>query len=206
MKDPLFGNKVAAAALTTLLLAVGLPIIFGTLGKVFGGHHGHHGTEENPFSLAYIPADIVIGGAEAAEVIEVSLGEMMASASVERGERAAGLCAACHTFTKGGADGIGPNLWDIVNREIGGVSGFAYSGAVAAQEGVWSYERLDPYLANSQAYIPGTIMAQMVRKDNKRADILAYLGSLSDNPAPYPEPVIAEVEEVVEDAVAEDGE
>jgi len=29
----------------------------------------------------------------------------------EAGKRAAAICSSCHTFDKGGADGIGPNLW-----------------------------------------------------------------------------------------------
>lgn len=208
MKDPLYGNKVAAAFLTTVLLAAGLPIVIGTLGKVFGGHHGHHGTEANPFGLAYIPSEIVIGGAGAAPAEEkMSLAELLQNASAQRGERAAGLCAACHTFEKGGSNGIGPNLWGVVGREVGGVPGFGYSAAVAGEEGVWSYDRLDPYLANSQSYIAGTTMVQMVRKDEKRADILAYLATLSDDPVPFPEPPPPAPETMEEGAPAEaDGE
>ncbi|MEM9232985.1 MAG: cytochrome c family protein [Pseudomonadota bacterium] len=203
-KDPLFGNKVAAAVLTTLLIAVGLPIIITTMTKVFSGHHGDHHDESNPFGLAYVPAEIVIEGAAPAEAEAViDLGTLLANASVERGERAAALCAACHTFEKGGADGIGPHLWDIVGRDIGGVSGFAYSQAVRDFGGQWTYEHLDGYLENSAAYIPGTQMAQMVRKDERRADILAYLGSLSDNPLPFPEPAPAAPEEATAEGEAD---
>lgn len=199
-KDPLFGNKVAAAALATLLIAFGLPIIITTMTKVFGGHHGDHHDEANPFGLAYVPAEIVIDGGGPVEAApEIDLGTLLANASVERGQRAAGLCAACHTFEEGGADGIGPHLWNVVGRDVGGVSGFSYSQALQDFGGQWTYEHLDGYLENSPAYIPGTQMAQMVRKDERRADILAYLGSLSANPVPFPEPdpVIIEGETVV---------
>lgn len=195
MKDPLFGNKVAAAALTVVLLAFGVPITLNTLGKVFAGHHGHEKDAENPFHLAYIPAEIQIGTGPKVEAPKVSLGELLANASAQRGERSAALCAACHTFAEGEANGIGPNLWNIVNRPVGGISGYSYSNVVANAGGVWSYDRLDPYLANSQSYLPGTTMAQMVRKDTKRADILAYLATLSDDPVPFPEPAPAEVAE-----------
>ena len=195
MKDPLYGNKVAAVALIVLLLAFGLPITINTLTKVFAGHHGDHHEEGNPFGLAYIPTEIRIDGAAAVEEVPIDLGTMMANSSETRGERAAALCAACHTFAKGGDNGIGPNLWNVVGKDIASVDGYAYSSALSAVEGVWEYDRLDKYLENSAAYVPGTQMAQMVRKPEKRADILAYLGSLSDNPVPFPEPAPAPVEE-----------
>ncbi|WOI53165.1 c-type cytochrome [Parvularcula sp. LCG005] len=196
MKDPLYGNKVAAAILVTLLLAVGLPIILGTLTAVFAGHHGAHHDEENPWGLAYTPTEITVDGAtEAVAEVEVDLGTLLANASAERGERAAGLCGACHTFEKGGSNGIGPNLWGVMGREVAGVSGYGYSAALQSVGGEWTYEKVDHLLENSQSFAPGTSMAQMVRKDDKRADILAYLQTLSDNPMPFPEPApVAEPE------------
>lgn len=206
MKDPLFGNKVAAAVLVTLLIAVGLPIVFNTLGKVFSHHGGHHELDEaNPFGLAYIPAEIKFDASEDAGAdVPLDLGTLLAAASAERGQRAAGACAACHTFEKGGSTGIGPNLWGVVGRDIGSVSGFGYSAALAALEGTWTYDRLDPYLANSQTYVPGTQMVQVIRKAEKRADILAYLASLSDAPVPFPAPApVAAAEPAADAAIAE---
>lgn len=205
-KDPLFGNKVAAAALLTLLIAFGLPIIINTMTTIFGGHHGGHHDEENPFGLAYTPAEIRIDGAGAAaeEEVPVDLGTLLANASAQRGERAAGLCKACHTFNAGEPNGIGPNLWNIVNRDVGGVSGFGYSQAVANAGGQWTYDRLDPYLENSAAYLPGTQMAQMIRKEEKRADILAFLQTLSDDPVPFPEPAPMMMEDDTADAEMDD--
>lgn len=205
-KDPLFGNKVAAAILLTVFIAFGLPIIIKTMTGLFGGHHGagHH-DEANPFGLAYIPAEIAIeGGGAAAPAPEIDLGTLLANASASRGERAAGLCKACHTFEKGGADGIGPNLWGVMGRDVAAVSGFGYSGAMSGLDGIWTYERVDHLLENSQAFLPGTQMAQMVRKDEKRADILAFLQTLSDEPYPFPEPAPAASAEG--DAAADHGE
>ncbi|MEE4208677.1 MAG: c-type cytochrome [Parvularcula sp.] len=191
MKDALFSNKLAAAVLVVLLLFIGLPVITTTLAEVFSGHHGeHHFEEENPFGLAYKPYAELVGGAEgaAAEEETVSLGCLMQEASAERGARAAAICQSCHSFEEGGANGTGPNLWNVVGRDIASVAGYSYSTALKGLDGAWTYENLDPYLYDSQGYVSGTQMAQKIRKDGKRADILAYLGSLTSGEAPaYPE-------------------
>ena len=200
MKDPLYGNKVAAAVLIVLLLAVGLPTVVGTL-RELSEHLSHHDDHESPYpgGVLYLPGSLEVAAVEEEE--KVDLGTLLAAASAERGQAAAAICASCHSFEKGGVNGTGPNLWDIVNRPVANVSGFSYTSALQGLGGVWSYERLDPYLENSQGYVSGTQMAQKIRKENKRADILAYLGTLSDDPVPFPEP--APVEEAAGDELAE---
>ncbi|GGY46887.1 c-type cytochrome [Parvularcula lutaonensis] len=195
MKDPLFTNKLAAAILIVLLIFIGLPVIINTFVTLASGHHGdHHFDEENPFGLAYTPYSELVGAPAAAQEEEkVSLGCLLAEADPERGKRGAGICASCHSFDQGGANGTGPALWNVVGRDIASVEGYSYSSALASMEGEWTYEKLDQYLYDSQAYVPGTQMAQKIRKDNKRADILAYLGTLtSGDPVPFPECVTSE--------------
>ncbi len=198
MNDPLFGNKLAAALLVALLLFFGLPQLASSL--VGGGaHHGGHGGE---LHLAY-PIEFETGGPGGDEpVAVVDLGSLLANASASSGERKGALCKSCHSFEKGGANGTGPNLWDIVGRQVASVDGFNYSTALEDFGGEWTYERLDEYLKNSQGYIPGTAMVQRIGKDDQRADILAYLGSLSDSPVAFPEPTVAAEEGAtpVEDA------
>ena len=191
MQDPLFGNKVAAAVLTALLIFFGLPQLATAL--LGGGHHGGgHGEE---LHLAY-PIDYQIAASSGGEKEEKkSLAEMMASATAAVGERRFALCKSCHSFEKGGANGTGPNLWNIVGREVASVPGFAYTSALKEIGGVWTYERLDEYLKNSQGYVPGTAMVQRFPKDDQRADILLYLGALSDNPVPIPQPEPVEASE-----------
>jgi cytochrome c2 len=105
-----------------------------------------------------------------------------------RGQAAARVCVACHSFEKGGADKIGPGLWDIVNREIGKHGGYAYSSVLAGMGGVWDYAALDAFIAAPRAYAPGTKMSFAGIGDAKRrADIIAYLRSLADEPAPLPQ-------------------
>lgn len=208
MKDPLYGNKVAAAVLIVALLAIGLPVVVGTLTEL-GEHIAHHDSDHAaidgcPEGLVYAPFDCsALGQATAAdEGPVVPFVNLYIAGDVARGERAAAICSSCHTFDKGGANSTGPNLWDVVGREVASHAGFSYTNALQNLGGVWSYDRLDPYLENSGAYVSGTAMAQKIRKDEKRADIIRYLHSLSDNPAPLPEPV--EVEEEVAEAEGDD--
>ncbi|WP_051882047.1 c-type cytochrome [Parvularcula oceani] len=204
MRDPLYGNKVAAAILVVLLLAVGLPVVVSTLSELAEHAGAHHEfDEENPFGLAYIPAEISLeGGAAAVDEPEVDLGTLLASADAERGARSAAICSSCHSFDQGGPNGTGPNLWDVVGRPVASHPGYAYSSALQSLGGEWTYEQLDPYLENSQSYVPGTQMAQRISKEEKRADILAYLQTLSTDPVPFPEPApIEETAEGEEDVV-----
>lgn len=203
MKDPLFGNKLAAALLTAALLVFGLPQL--TKALIGGGHHGGHGGE---LHLAYggeLDLGASAGPVEAAP--KVDLGTLLANANPAGGERRAALCKSCHTFDKGGANGTGPNLWGVVGRELASHAGFNYTSALQEAGGVWSYDRLDAYLKNSQEYIPGTAMVQRFAKDEQRADILAYLSTLSDSPVPFPTPAApAEAEAGEEEHAALDGE
>lgn len=198
--DPLLSNKIAAAVLTAVLLVVGLP----QLGKaVLGG--GHHG-ESDELHLAYCCVELETAShGDVEEEAPFDLGGALAAANPAGGQRRSAICASCHTFEKGGADGTGPHLWGIVGREVAGVAGFNYTSALRAAGGVWTYERLDAFLKNSQDYIPGTSMVQRFPRDEQRVDILAYLGSLSDEPVAYPEPAVIEApvaDDAPEDAAA----
>ena len=129
------------------------------------------------------------GGAAAPAAVPIAT--LMATADAAAGEAVFKKCQACHTGEKGGPNKVGPDLWDIVNRKIGTHEGFAYSGAMKdfSQGGtvVWDYEHLNHFLAGPKAYIKGTAMGFAgVKKDDERANLIAYLRTLSDNPAPLP--------------------
>ncbi|CAL74916.1 Cytochrome c homolog [Bradyrhizobium sp. ORS 278] len=113
--------------------------------------------------------------------------KLLQTASVEKGAAAAKKCAACHTFAKGEKNGVGPNLWGVVGDKIGEGRGFNWSQAIKAKGGTWTIEELNKFITNPKGYIPGTAMGFAgIQKDSERADVLAYLNSLSDNPAPLP--------------------
>ena len=112
----------------------------------------------------------------------------MAKASADAGKAAFKKCAACHTPGKGGKNGTGPNLWGVVGAKRGVHDGFAYSASLKEKAGDWTFESLANFLHNPKGYISGTKMAFGGIKDNAElADMLAYLRSLADTPAPLPQ-------------------
>jgi len=128
------------------------------------------------------------GGAKEAAAPAEPIEKLLQTASVEKGTGAAKKCAACHTFEKGGPNRVGPNLFGVLNEKKGeGRGGFNFSAALKAKGGTWTYEDLNAFLLNPKAFIPGTAMGFAgISKDSERADVIAYLRSLADNPAPLP--------------------
>ena len=96
-------------------------------------------------------------------------------------------CVACHTFNEGGKAGIGPNLYGVVGGPHAHMPGFAYSAALKAHDGPWTYDELDKWLTKPAAYAPGTKMTFVGISDPKeRADVIDYLRTLAANPEPLP--------------------
>ena len=105
---------------------------------------------------------------------------LLAKADAKKGAQDAKVCTTCHNFDKGGAAKVGPDLWGVVGRPIASVAGFAYSDSLKAIGGDWTYEKLDHWIANPKGMASGTKMAFPGEKEpQKRADILAYLQTLS---------------------------
>lgn len=120
---------------------------------------------------------------------QVDLATALASADVAKGRQKAQVCVSCHTFDQSGQDRTGPGLWGVVGRKVAAHPGFAYSSAFAAQSGAWTYERLDHYLANPAKAVPGNKMAFAgLRRVEDRANVIAYLSTLSASPVPFPKP------------------
>ena len=111
-------------------------------------------------------------------------------------------CATCHTAGKGEANKIGPNLYGVHNRAKASLGDFKYSSAMTEKGGSWTYENLNQFLYKPKKWLKGTIMAYAgISKDRDRADVIAYLHTLSDNPAPLPAaPAPAAEEEATEEA------
>ena len=111
----------------------------------------------------------------------------LANASIESGEKLFKKCSACHTYEKGAADKVGPNLWSLINRPLANVDGFAYSKALSDFGGEWGYEELSQFLYKPKHYIEGTKMNfSGLKKSNDRADLILFLREQAEEPAPLP--------------------
>lgn len=130
------------------------------------------------------------GGAPAELPAVLDLVMIFAKADAHNGQQVFNKCAVCHTNGKGDANKVGPNLWNIVNAKVAKHNDFEYSAAMKAYGetgAVWSFEHLYRYLFSPKKMVPGTKMAFAgLKKDQERADVIAYLATLSDSPVPLP--------------------
>lgn len=177
-------NKIAGAVLVALLIIMALGV---SSDIIF-----HSETPETPgFAIEVAEADGDGHGA-AAEAKEevVPLGVRLASADAAKGEKVIKKCAACHTFEQGGANKVGPNLYDIVNRHPGSHEGFKYSSGMSeygTANAEWTFDKLDHFLTKPKDVVAGTSMGFAgLKKPEDRANLLAYLRSLSASPAALP--------------------
>jgi len=184
-------NKVFGAVISAVLAIK----VVGIASESF---YHNEGPKEVAFPV--VVAEAAPTAAAAAEPV-ISIAELMLTADAGKGEGQMRACAACHSFDKGGANKAGPNLWGVMGRDIASVAGFTYSSALTAVDGAWDYEKMNAWLKNPKNFAKGTSMSYAgQRRDGRRADMIAYLRSLSDNPIPLPA-VEAAVEEVVEEVV-----
>lgn len=175
-------NKIFGAVLLAGLIAM----LAGFISEVLV----HPKTPEKAAYVIAVPegkgGDTKGGGGAPAGPGEIA--PLLAKADPAAGQTAAKACAACHSFDKGAPGKVGPNLYGIVGAKHGHVEGFAYSDAIKGHAGNWDYAELNKFLYDPKGYAPGTKMTFAgVKKDQDRANIIAYLRSLSDNPAPLPQ-------------------
>ena len=129
----------------------------------------------------------VSSSAEAAVVEKIDMAVLMAMGDIAAGEKIFKKCAACHSITKGGKNKIGPALYNVVERKVGGVADYKYSKALAAYDKNWTFDELNGFLKKPAKYIKGTKMAYAgLRKEKDRASIIKYLNQNSDSPVPLP--------------------
>jgi cytochrome c len=137
--------------------------------------------------------------------------DFIAAMDATRGEKVFKKCLSCHNADQGGANGTGPNLWNIVGQPAAQNSDFKYSSAMTGANLTWDYETLNDYLAKPTSFIKGTAMNFIgLKKEEDRAAVIEYMRLASSSPVARPEPAAAPVEdaapveemvETIEDAV-----
>ncbi len=173
-------NKIVAAILMVALLVIGI----GKLSEIVF----HVEKPEKPGYVVEIEqSEATSVSAETTEEEKVDIAALMAMGDAITGEKIFKKCAACHSIVKGGKNNIGPALYNVVGRKVGGISDYKYSKALAAYDKEWSFEELNGFLIKPAKWIKGTKMAYAgLRKEKDRASVIKYLNQNSDNPKPLP--------------------
>ena len=175
-------NKIIGAVLGTA--------IFIFVVRIVAEHIYEAETPEKP---GYVVEGVVeaSAGASTAPVEEVmpDWGTVLPAADVAAGQTVAVKCQQCHDMTKGGPNKIGPELFAVVDRVRASNATFAYSAAMKGKPGNWTYDELFKFIKSPAIDIPGTKMSFAgIRSAQDRIDLIAYLRSNADSPAPIPAP------------------
>ena len=193
-------NKVAGAVLTSLLILLGVGMF------LVPALYAPTEPEQKAFIVEGVEEEGAPGGAVAEAPVEQPIEVLIAAATADRGERVARRCVACHTFSDGGENKVGPNLWNVMGGKKAHLDNFNYSAALAGMPGVWDWETMDAFLKKPNDYVPGTIMSFAgLNKPEDRAAIMVYLAEQA--PTPYARPAVpapAAPEEAAAEANAEE--
>lgn len=164
-------NKILAALLVAGITAMVAGFITNLI------YHPQH-LAESAYTVETSGTEATTAPAAAAQTAE-PIDALLATASAEAGQKLARTCGACHTFDKGGANRVGPNLWNSFGNKKGHSEGFSYSGAMLEKGGSWTAEDLNQFLFKPKQFIPGTKMTFAgIKKPEDRANIVKWLQTL----------------------------
>ncbi len=184
-------NKIAGAILLTGVIAMTISIVTEGLTRGEGGGE----KVKRGYTIAGVQtADAAGGDAQETQAGPVDIlpyvAQSVASGDFKtKGPDLVKRCTSCHTFEKGGPNRVGPNQWGLVGGTVAHKDDFSYSDAMKALHGKkkWGFQELSDFLTNPASYVPGTKMAYSgIRKPEERADLIAYLNTLSDSPIATP--------------------
>lgn len=173
-------NKIIGALLLAAIVAmvsgfVAMGLYTGSIGE-----HGHAEAKRGYTIPGAETADAAGGSAPAAVEKPVDIMPLMASADAAAGEAQLKKCTACHTFDKGGKNGVGPNQFGLFGSRFAHKTDYSYSEAMKAKhDQVWNEQALSDFLANPKKSVPGNKMSFAGMKNPQdRANLIAYLKTL----------------------------
>ena len=176
-------NKILASIFVAFIV-IGLISILGD--AIINGKNNEQVKNAYYIDITEMKTSNAIANTENEEISE-QISMFLTSASFEKGKKLFKKCSACHSYKKGSANKVGPNLWNIINRPKASIQDFTYSKALAEFSGNWGYEELNQFLFKPKEYIPGTKMNfSGLKKEEDRADLLLFLREQADIPADLP--------------------
>ena len=173
-------NKIIAAILMVALLVIGI-------GKLSDVIFHVEKPEKSGYLVEIDQTETTSISKETSVEEKIDIAALIAMGDVVLGEKIFKKCAACHSINKGGKNNIGPALYNVVGRKVGGVADYKYSKALATYDKEWTFEELNGFLIKPSKWIKGTKMAYAgLRKEKDRASVIKYLNQKSDSPKELP--------------------
>ena len=169
-------NKIVTAIFLVVLMVIGIDKLSDVIFHV-----------DKPETPGYVVEVKQVSTASSTTENKIDIIALMAMGDIASGKKLFKKCISCHSIVKGGKNKIGPALYNVVGRKVGGVADYKYSKALAAYEKEWTFEELNGFLTKPAKWIKGTKMAYAgLKKEEDRASIIKYLNQNSDSPLPLP--------------------
>ena len=169
-------NKIVTAIFVVVLMVIGIDKLSDVIFYV-----------DKPETPGYVVEVKQVSTASSITENKIDIIALMAMGDIASGKNLFKKCISCHSIVKGGKNKIGPALYNVVGRKIGGVADYKYSKALVAYEKEWTFEELNGFLTKPAKWVKGTKMAYAgLKKEEDRASIIKYLNQNSDSPLPLP--------------------
>ena len=170
-------NKIIVAVLVTIL------VVFG-IGKVSDLIFT---TEKNVVAYKVESSTESTAATTASAESSIDMSAFLAMGDIATGEKVFKKCKSCHSIKQGGGNKIGPALWNVMFRKVGGIADYKYSKALTSYGKEWSWEEMNGFLIKPSKWIPNNKMGFAgIKSEKDRASVILYLNQNSDNPKPLP--------------------